>query len=88
MPAADVFPTASAVALSSQGNLWVRRYVRPSAATAEWWSFDGNGAFRCALGVPLDWTVMEFGRSSVLVVAPDDLDVEFVERWTIQGPVP
>lgn len=86
VPTADVFPTASAVALGSQGDLWVRRYVRPSAATAEWWRFDGNGAFRCALGMPLDWTVMEFGRSSVLVVAPDDLDVEFVERWTIRGP--
>ena len=86
MPIADIFPTASALALGSQGDLWVRRYVRPSATTAEWWRFDGNGAFRCALGVPLDWTVMEFGQSSVLVVAPDDLDVEFVERWTIRGP--
>ena len=50
VPVAEVFPAVRELKTDPVGNVWVRRYPRPTQDKGSWLKFDDRGAFLCELG--------------------------------------
>lgn len=77
------FPAVSAVMADREGRLWVRRYSRPRDKDQTWWGFDVAGSFICAVDLPLSFTAFDVGPDYWLGVAKDELEVEYVQLWSM-----
>lgn len=90
-PVRDVFPACDlphpllggALRVGTDGDVWVRRYIRPSDAEHTWLRF-GDGVLRGVLYLDPSMAVQEFGGDYMIVVERDELDVERVREYVLQ----
>lgn len=82
-PVAKTFPAADAILAGTHGDIWVKRYHRPSADSTVWWSFARDGHFQCRLALADPFTALQFGEGWVLGVRTGKLDVEYVQLWPV-----
>jgi hypothetical protein len=78
VPISDRFPAVSGILVDSDGGMWVRRFQQPFHERQTWWRFDGGGAFRCAVDLPIELTVVRFDGGLVIAVDRDDQGTESV----------
>ena len=64
--------------------VWVRRHM-PAGADATYDLFDRDGEHVATFTLPNDRAVVDFGRESVYVVAYDDFDLNYLERYPLPG---
>lgn len=83
LPVADVFPALDQILGNPSGDIWIREYVKPSAAESRWLHFDSSGQIRCILAFGDDFRPRSFHDSLVLGVIKGEYDVEFVEVRSI-----
>jgi hypothetical protein len=86
LPAPDVFPPYARLAADVLGYLWVEDYPRPGDETSVWTIFDPNGALVGRVTTPDDVFPLEIGEDYLLGVRRDELDVEYVEVYTVERP--
>ena len=72
--------------LSRDGTVWVREYAIPGAETHAWSVFDPEGVWLGDVSVPAGLTVYDVGADYVLGKEVDDLDIERVVLYRIEGP--
>ena len=85
-PVADQFPAFSGLQLGSDGRVWIREHPRPDAAESQKWvGFDREGHFDCSVTVNVD-QIYEFGADYLLVLHKDDLGLERVQLYDLEGP--
>ncbi len=87
-PVNDRFPAYATVLLSRSGEIWVRKYPRPSWPEEDdmrWMVFRGDGTFACHAVTPPSieavWDLYEIGADYVLGKATDELGVEYVRMY-------
>lgn len=79
VPVNDRFPAFSALTMSEDGEVWVKRYRRPrDSGSDQWLVFSADGRFRCHAQTPAGLEVYEIGPDYVLAGWRDELDVEHV----------
>lgn len=91
-PVADRFPAHATVLLDAAGDVWVRKYPRPSWSEAgmRWLVFRRDGGFLCHARTPPAienvWDVREIGDDYLLATVRDTLGVEYVRRYSVRKP--
>lgn len=87
-PVSDRFPAHATVLFSRSGEMWVRKYPRPSwpeDGDMRWMVFRGDGTFACHAVTPPSveavWDLYEIGADYVLGKATDELGVEYVRMY-------
>jgi len=85
-PSSEEFPAVSALMADREGRLWVRQYPRPTDEDQTWWGFDVAGHFICAVDLPLSFTAFDVGPDYWLGIAKDELEVEYVQLWSMTSP--
>lgn len=86
VPVGDKYPPVAAILVDGHKRLWVQRFQRPRSDDQEWWSYDAQGRFRCALSVPRYLSISQFGSDFVTAVSTDELGVESVLVLTLSSP--
>lgn len=79
------FPAVSTVMADREGRLWVKRFPRPMDQVQTWWGFDDAGGFICAVDFPVSFKAFDVGPDYWLGRKKDELDVEYVQLWTMSG---
>jgi hypothetical protein len=51
-----------------------------------WWGFDNTGDFICAVDFPASFKAFDVGHDYWLGVTKDELDVEYIQLWTVVRP--
>ncbi len=83
MWAPDDRPPVEALALGSDGTIWLQR--EPVSDLVDWWALGpGSGEHLGTLRVPLGSRVVESRGDEVVVVRTDEFDVEYVQRWRLR----
>jgi hypothetical protein len=87
IPIAGRFPALSELEVDAGGNLWIRRYRRPT------WEgpqpaivLDPDGAFVCHGAIPEGMRLFEIGDDYLLGMERDDLGIEYVRMYEITRP--
>lgn len=87
IPIADRFPALSALEVDAGGNLWLRRYRRPT------WEgpqpaivLDLDGAFVCHGAIPEGMRLFEIGDDYLLGMERDELGIEYVRMYGLARP--
>ena len=86
-----VFPDTraaySGLRLDQTGAVWLRsgRHYPPVAPSTEWTVFSEEGVLLGTLSLPERFEVFEFGDDHVLGVWKDEMDVEFVRIYSLEG---
>lgn len=87
LPHRSTRPALTDLRVDRQDNLWLRAYVPPDAAAAEWSVFDPQGHWLGDVAVPADLEVLEIGDSWILGKRSDPLDgVERVVLHRLRKP--
>jgi len=73
------FP-AGAVAVTPEGNVWVRRHVK-AGSLLEYDVFDGKGRPVQTVVLPEQGRVVGFGKGVVFVARSDEYDLQWLERY-------
>ena len=73
------FP-ASAVSVTPEGNMWVRRHVK-AGALPEYDVFDGQGARLYTIVLPQDAQLAGFGAGAVYITRSDEFDLQWLQRY-------
>lgn len=84
MPPVESFPAFSEIVVDSEGDLWVRQYVRPPGERSSWVVFESDGTARGVIELPAGLDVYRIGQDYVLGKSTDDFDVEHVQLWRLQ----
>jgi len=83
MPLVETLPAFSDVVVDALDYLWVRSYRPPPEAPGPWVVFDPSGRVLGSLETPAGLELFEIGADYVLGRYTDDLDVEYVQLWTL-----
>jgi hypothetical protein len=87
IPHPSTMPSYEAVLLDDGGNLWVREFQPPPAASPAWTVFDPDGRMLGAVSLPDRFKPTQIGIDFVLGVWSDDLDVQHVRMYRLEKPV-
>jgi hypothetical protein len=79
-------PVYDALRTDAEGNLWVRAYEPDSAHPSRWWVFSGEGRLLGTVTTPSQLVVQEIGTDYVVGVWRDEMDVQYVHRYTLHKP--
>jgi hypothetical protein len=80
IPEPPTFPAVSGLLLDAAGNIWAQAFDKDPQAPGDWFVFDPNGRLLGDVVMPPRFQPMDVGRSDVLGVWRDSLDVEHVQR--------
>lgn len=89
--AALVFPETRAayseLRMDRTGSVWLRtgRHFLTAAPSKEWTVFSEEGVLLGTLSLPERFEVLEFGEDYALGVWKDEMDVEFVRVYSLEG---
>jgi hypothetical protein len=87
IPIADRFPALSALRVDTDGDLWIRRYRRPTWEGPERAIvLDPGGAFVCHGYIPEEMRLFEIGDDYLLGMEHDELGVEHVRMYGLTRP--
>jgi hypothetical protein len=86
-PIAEQFPAFGQLRIATDDKVWIREYPRPrdDSTTYRWIAFQPDGTFACRLTTPRFDQFYEFGAEYLLVRERDELGVERVRQYPIQG---
>lgn len=70
------------IVVSAQEQLWVRGPVRPDRPVV----YDLNGRNIARVTLPARFTLHQIGRDYLLGVGRDELDIEYIRLYRLQGP--
>lgn len=84
MPMTKQFPAYSELQLDPDGNLWVRRFLRPGETQPLWAVFSLDGDCLGEVRTPTGMSIVEIGADYVLGVARDELGVERVRVYRLE----
>jgi hypothetical protein len=82
-PYPDMFPAYRRIRIDRTGLLWVQAYDLPGADSSTWSVFDREGRWLSDVSIPHDWQVLDIGADYMLALVRDELDIERVERHTL-----
>lgn len=86
-----VFPETRAafsdLRVDETGCIWLRtgRHFPPLAPSREWTVFSADGRLLGRVSLPESFEVLEFGIDNLLGVWKDEMDVEFVRLYALEG---
>lgn len=83
MPLVEAFPAFASVRVDRLGYLWVREYRLPGERHRLWTVFDPEGRVLGLVEMPGSFTVEEIGEEYILGTRDDELDIEYVESWSL-----
>jgi hypothetical protein len=63
----------------------VRNHAIPGETLTEWFVFDDHGTWLTTVAMPSEFQLLDVGHDYVLVLARDDLDVERVLWYRLEG---
>ncbi len=72
------------IEVSSQGHLWVRGPLRAAVPTS-WTVYDLDGKLLARVTTPARFELHEIGRDYLLGVGRDDLDIEYIQLYRLDG---
>jgi hypothetical protein len=78
------FPAYAAILTDADGYVWIRDYAWPEEGVPqEWQVFDRDGRWIGALTMPPGFSVMSIGRSEILGIYRDEVDVEHLHAYRL-----
>lgn len=80
-------PPVSAVVMSQDGHVWLRREDRPDALSL-WHVLDRSGAIVAQSRIPPNVRLLEASQTHLWGVVTDELDVPYIVRYRIQRQEP
>jgi len=83
MPLVEAFPAFAEVRVDRLGYLWVREYRLPGEEHRLWTVFDPQGRALGLVEMPGSFRVREIGEDYILGTREDELDIEYVESWSL-----
>ena len=85
VPMAETFPAFDQIIPDALGHLWVQEYDLPreERTSALWTVFDPEGRVLGFVETPAGLRIYEIGEDYILGQATDDLDVEYVQVWSL-----
>jgi hypothetical protein len=83
-PASQHFPAFADIRSDRDGRIWIQSYVRPGARTQLWHVVRLDSKLIAALELPLRTQLLDAASDKVLVVEPDEFDVEHVRLYRIR----
>ena len=86
MPVPEVFPAFGVMAVDALGHLWVQDYAGPRVRRPKWTVFDPDGRLVGNVQTPDRVQILEIGDDYVLGRLSDELDVEYVQLWSLTRP--
>ena len=87
LPAPDFFPPVSELLVGRDGTVWLKREVAGSE-DATWWVFSDSGEPLAEIRLPIGLSVFGADRRTVWGMTTDELDVPYVEVYTIRSAQP
>ena len=83
MPLPETSPAYGGMALSVEGDLWVREYDLPGNEANNWSVFDAEGTLQGTLGLPPRFQPLDIGSDYILGLWRDADDVEHVRMYEL-----
>lgn len=80
----DIQPFFDRLLASPDGELWVRLFAQPGAASREWLIFDEGTSPAARVVVPAAIDIRAIGKERVYALMRDDLDVEYVRAFPLK----
>ncbi len=70
----------------AEGYLWVKRFpdIGAEEGPSDWYIFDADGVYQGLMTTPAGFTVTQIGSDFMLGYAEDDLEVEYVQMYSLQ----
>jgi len=86
-PLAAAFPAFSTILSDASGNLWVREYdfPREERPAPLWTVFDAEGRVLGFIETPVGLRIGQIGEDYILGHYEDELEVEYVQVWALEG---
>jgi hypothetical protein len=84
MPVAEVFPVALDVMPDMDGGVWVEIYPIPSDSLSTWLRVTPDGV-ACHLQLSAEFEIAEGGADWILAYDEDELGVQAVSLWSLEG---
>lgn len=85
LPYPDSLPAYDRIHVDRLGSVWVRNHAIPGETLTEWFVFDDHGTWLTTVAMPSEFQLLDVGHDYVLVLARDDLDVERVLWYRLEG---
>lgn len=80
----DSLPAFGRLLPDSEGRIWIEEFVPEyEERIGAWWIIDRSGEFLARIRFPEGFAPLQIGKREVIGLTRNDLDVPFVERWTI-----
>lgn len=83
MPLVEAFPAFASVLVDRLGYLWIEEYRLPGDTRRLWTVFDPEGRALGLVEMPGSFRVREIGEDYILGTRDDELDIEYVESWSL-----
>ena len=83
MPLVEAFPAFARVLVDRLDHLWVEEYRLPGETHRLWTVFDPEGRALGLVEMPGSFAVREIGEDYILGTRRDELDIEYVESWSL-----
>lgn len=80
----DIQPFFDRLLASPDGELWVRLFAQPGAATREWLVFEEGTSPAARVVVPTAIDIRAIGKDRVYALMRDDMDVEYVRAFPLR----
>lgn len=84
-PIPDSLPAYDRLKVDRLGAIWVRDHLAPGVESADWHIYDSDGTWVTTVTVPSRFELLDIGRDYVLVLARDELDVERIHLYDLEG---
>ena len=88
MPLVESFPAFGRVFVDRLGYLWVEEYRLPGEDHRLWTVFDPEGRVLGLVDMPDITRILEIGEDYILGRREDELDIEYVDLWTLDRSRP
>ncbi len=83
MPLVEAFPAFARVLVDRLDHLWIEEYRLPGETHRLWTVFDPEGRALGLVEMPGSFAVTEIGEDYILGTRRDELDIEYVESWSL-----
>ena len=83
MPLVEAFPAFARVLVDRLGYLWIEEYRLPGETHRLWTVFDPEGRALGLVEMPGSFAAWKIGEDYILGTRQDELDIEYVESWSL-----
>jgi hypothetical protein len=86
MPIPDRMPAFGTMKVDVLGFLWIQEYAGPRVRDPTWTVFDPDGHVVGTVRTPDRTQILEIGSDYILGRLSDELDVEYIQLWSLTRP--